>query len=1501
MASTVPSSQALQRDPPSAWTGLGEKAQAVAKAAHALYWHGEPPSIEPDTPALARVAVEQLAADFKASPQAFVDALEGARAGAEVLSTDRLQGFSEIVQNADDAGASRVEFNFLPEELIVTHDGRPVNLRDVLALATPWLTTKRNEATAIGRFGIGLMTLQALSPALEVYSGPYSVRLESPSLAWIDPPAAAAATRASNITILRVPLSPGTLERDEIAGWIERWDDAALLFCASVEEVTLRVGGEQLGTLRLHWTTQDGRKEIWIGAASCLVHRRRAVAGDGRCWAVHTAEAPAPEGVRRSHKAHGQTTPLGVALPLTHADQGTVYAGLPLAAIGVPARIHGQFDPTSSRQGLAETSWNDALYPLAADLWTAAAARLFREQPAAAWSVIPLPEEDMGGGGTSALLDEILDRARTALARRAVIDTGGSERHLTELAVEVPALTGVITPDEVARLAGLPQALPVPARDAAERWREVLEDWRQADAPIPPEVDVEQALELLNEPGRGPDAVIALVAAAVEEYLEYALEELPAVVLADGSQVPPPAASDPWMLVTGEGGVGATLDITRALHPAYVTRSAPVGVVLKWLRRIGAAVDASDVAAVLERLARTGAAGGALQEALTDVQVVALRDALDQLSAEGRAKVGPGIGKAVLLQGFRFVRGGTREELPIKPAVAYLPIAIERAREPGFAEAAAETPGLSWLHGRYAKVLRSTGRASLGPLRFLQLLGAETAPRLRPHPKLAHRFVAAERGLPRIVEGGPAVRSRALSELGASYTLEDIDSPDLTAVLRSIAAERKPVQRRERAAAMLATLARAWERLSGRASVPAASDYYSWQPRGRTRAFWLWQAAEIPWLDDAKGTATAPHALQRRTPATVAVRGPAPTGYLHRDLVQHLKVLEALGVAGDPDTGTLVRALRDLRSAGTDDPDLPARTALIYRTLAERLGDDSRIQGDLPQAQIVAAFHEPPGLLFTNLGWHQPGGILTGAPIFGRWRAFTPSIQGADRLWTTLKLREPSAADSIDVLLRMGTAEATPDTDDQIVMLESLRLLVRNTAEVQSTKELARTLAKLPLWTSVGWRQRRPVYAVTDLPLADGLANALPIWRPGGDVSQFTPLFDALRLTPIPTESVRVIDPDQAEADEQATEVLRDAVHLLKEDLVRNDRGAAQRLTVSWEQLAELRVCVSNDLRVGVTGIVDGELVAPVAAKMDTSSGVLFLRNAAELDRVDIGGRAIAGLFRTEPRRIAQAWLAACQEARAGREAVRVRTAEEHEAVAKEGLARAVTELQRRLTRGEAQQMAGGGANGSGNASAPNSPPEQRHSSTGPVRSLIDPSRYQTLNPAGRVEGGNTASSKQSPASRPPPGRSLPEPRPGGAPPRPGKPAPAYTAAEREAVGLDLLRKVLARDDQEIVDLRGQKGLGADAVQLDREFWELKVYAGAEPDQITLQASQVQRAAKDEFFVVIVSNVEVADAQPRVRIIVKPLAQLRIVDHDAVRFTGVQSADSLVFDFGASD
>lgn len=115
-----------------------------------------------------------------------------------------------------------------------------------------------------------------------------------------------------------------------------------------------------------------------------------------------------------------------------------------------------------------------------------------------------------------------------------------------------------------------------------------------------------------------------------------------------------------------------------------------------------------------------------------------------------------------------------------------------------------------------------------------------------------------------------------------------------------------------------------------------------------------------------------------------------------------------------------------------------------------------------------------------------------------------------------------------------------------------------------------------------------------------------------------------------------------------------------------------------------------------------------------------------------------------------------------------------------------------------------------------------------------------------------------------------------------------------------LVRTVLAGDEDEIADLRAQHGVGADAIdKLDR-FFELKVHLGDEPDVIRLEESEVRRAlSTPDFFLVVVSNVEGADARPRVRIIVDPVHQLAVQASSTVVFTGVRGVQhSLVYELG---
>ncbi|MFI1886376.1 sacsin N-terminal ATP-binding-like domain-containing protein [Streptomyces jumonjinensis] len=137
---------------------------------------------EPQGPAAACAAIERFA-QLSAEAGVMQDSVTGARRGAKRLSTDRLQGLSEVVQNAEDLGATEVRVLVRDKTLLIAHNGRPVQLTDVIPLSMPWVTSKTEDAEATGRFGIGLMTLFTFSQSIEVFSGYYRLRIAESGVA----------------------------------------------------------------------------------------------------------------------------------------------------------------------------------------------------------------------------------------------------------------------------------------------------------------------------------------------------------------------------------------------------------------------------------------------------------------------------------------------------------------------------------------------------------------------------------------------------------------------------------------------------------------------------------------------------------------------------------------------------------------------------------------------------------------------------------------------------------------------------------------------------------------------------------------------------------------------------------------------------------------------------------------------------------------------------------------------------------------------------------------------------------------------------------------------------------------------------------------------------------------------------------------------------------------------------------------------------------------------
>ena len=95
------------------------------------------------------------------------------------LYADRTHFIFELLQNAEDAGASRIWFRLFEDRLEVTHDGRPFNEDDVRGVCGVGEGTKAEDLTQIGKFGIGFKSVYAYTTKPEVHSGDENFRIKN--------------------------------------------------------------------------------------------------------------------------------------------------------------------------------------------------------------------------------------------------------------------------------------------------------------------------------------------------------------------------------------------------------------------------------------------------------------------------------------------------------------------------------------------------------------------------------------------------------------------------------------------------------------------------------------------------------------------------------------------------------------------------------------------------------------------------------------------------------------------------------------------------------------------------------------------------------------------------------------------------------------------------------------------------------------------------------------------------------------------------------------------------------------------------------------------------------------------------------------------------------------------------------------------------------------------------------------------------------------------------
>jgi hypothetical protein len=95
------------------------------------------------------------------------------------LYSERTHFIFELIQNAEDAGATELAFELFEDRLELRHDGRPFTEADVRGVCGVGKSAKSGDLTAIGKFGIGFKSVYAYTRSPRIHSSDEHFRIEN--------------------------------------------------------------------------------------------------------------------------------------------------------------------------------------------------------------------------------------------------------------------------------------------------------------------------------------------------------------------------------------------------------------------------------------------------------------------------------------------------------------------------------------------------------------------------------------------------------------------------------------------------------------------------------------------------------------------------------------------------------------------------------------------------------------------------------------------------------------------------------------------------------------------------------------------------------------------------------------------------------------------------------------------------------------------------------------------------------------------------------------------------------------------------------------------------------------------------------------------------------------------------------------------------------------------------------------------------------------------------
>lgn len=1474
-------------------------------------------------PEYAEAAVMELGRLLDSVPGLLREQMEAAEHGAQDLLVRPEHALAEIAQNADDCGATWLRLGIRQtasgRELLAVHNGFPVRLIDMVGMSLAWVSPKRRDARAKGKFGIGLKTVLGMAPRFDVHSSPYQFSVSGQRPTWVaeEPEIAGFWHPARRETLLVLHL------RDEYdasgaVNWVREWGASSLVFMDQLSRIEM-IDLTTRSTLACQEVHPDSTTSLRLDIAgrstpvdvTLLV--RTAPSSDGpHAWTRYLMQVSPPSRLRRSHKHRDRTTPVGIAIA-EHGETGRVFAGLPLPEpCSLPFSVHGQFDPDTARARLKNSAWNAYLLERAAHLVIAVLRQRFGSDPASAWRAVPMRGDQAGSDPwTQERFADVVARVRSAVSGGIEISLPSGATGLRYVRFESEPVTHLLDDVDLQGLVGDHPVLVRTARDHDGRWRDVLTDLDIGEVVRPLD-----ALRMFEWPPAelGPRSArwFADVAeAALQDPMwstasRRRLSACPSLPLASGERLAPSSVLAKGQVIAAHAppsSLAARLGLLCLIDPAYLAAAEKCPALASWLKdEVGVAREpaAEDVLRALARRSPEDPLE------LGDKELKALRDALSFATEPERIQLGGAIGERVVVRGTETsLRRRRARRLLVRPSRAYLPSRIDGHAE-NFWHAAQSVPGLLWIESRYAELLKSRDRRRLSARAFFTLLGASSSPRLECVVGTARLRDETAEPLhhPLAVTQAQAIAEldrRAADGYWVDHLQHDCISPDLDAVFASLQKLRSG-DRRQAARALLLSVARNWDSVYAQHAVArGVHRYHIWNDLGPVPATWLARVQSERWLSSRSGKRRAPRELALRSAAYLRAVGDNPGRFCaeveENELASH--VAEALGFEARPRASTLIEALTSLRSQ-RPARGLELQVRRCYADLNEYCKGVARRDGgarsdadvdDLTVAGIRARFSDRGGgLVYVDGEWHVPKSVFRGRRVFGDHEPFAP--QGFDALWDVLAIREPTVGDCVRLLRALAFRDGSER--ERGLLIDVYQYVDKALEGIRQTPS---GLRQIPLWTGGRWTTERPVYAIGQPEIARALGKVLPVWQPPcalAAVDRFASaagaqILDEDAFTP------QGIPQGALSAGGKARDHFRAAVREFARLLAEIDPDAHRALRPEWNALEEVALAHSTRLEVEVSVAGRGRWAVPVPVFVSTEPLLVAFTDIEALASFDRGGHAIATLFGGGDRdKIALLWREAWERGDPDNMRDAIRLAREREVTEDPLVAMAATQA----TNGKAKLT---------DRRLPGPPrPTSARGTRSLARTAATPRRLRSIDEFDAshvsIRLRNDQASRGTTIRREPHRirsaaeitgstiRTPPATQEDRRTPR------GYTDEERETLGFQVLAKALeAVDDSQLGDLRRLRGIGADAVDDLRRFVELKAHGGDIPPSVTLTRSELQRALEQgpNFLLALVGGLEEGADAWRVLLVADPVRSLNLVAGADVTLTGVHTKRAL--------